>query len=279
MPHWEFPIRFGEDQFVELTNDESQPFGPWNRLVVPVIVTDGVTSRVCGSAWFICPGVVLTARHVLDEHVDRVRRGELGLGVLFASDQRVPDQPEGPWYVFLGVEGVSMSSEPGGHDLALLTTAIPFIGETMASGLTLPLTFARPREGVSVMALGYPQAVVGEPASSTSSLTIGALIAAQGTLREVHAPRRDGCVLTFPVFRSDYPSPHGMSGGPIVAEHGYVCGAVASAYDTEGDRLSYGSLLAPALNLSTPEGQTLYDLCEAGEARSDGSHRLYRPTG
>lgn len=270
---FETQIRFGPDQRVWLYPDGDQ-IGPLNRWILLIVSWKEHTVRVCGSGFFLCPGVVLTARHVVEDAADGFVNGSEGLGVMMLVENGAGG---GAAHITLPVLGMTASGHPGEHDLALLTTAVPYIGEAMVEGMVMPMTFSRPREKTSVLAFGYPQA---NGPTITKAAVFAPLTATQGTLREVHAPKRDTCLLTFPVFRSDYPSPHGMSGGPVVNEEGLVCGVVASAFDTSDERISYASLLAPALRLAMAtredgEGKTLYELCEEGTVSSDGSHRLY----
>jgi len=164
-----------------------------------------------------------------------------------------------------------------GHDLALLTTGIPFIGDELASSIVFPLSFSRPPLGSSVIAIGYPK--LPDEMEEGSELMLGDLVAAQGTVKQFHSPYRDRSRIVFPVLASDYPGSNGMSGGPVIREDGCVFAIECSGF--KGDEISYSSLLPPALELTvtSEEGETttLYELIEHGEVLSDGSHRFFRP--
>ena len=211
-------------------------------------------------------------------------------GVVFISNQKVPGQEDRPWFVVLRITHISQSEQhpesqadffgpdtrqDRGHDVALLTTEIPFIGDEPASALAVRLTFSRPEVGTSVLALGYPR-LPDEVDVQDGPMILGDLVAAQGTITQIHSPYKDVSKIPVPVLESDYPGPNGMSGGPVLTETGQVCAVVCSGMMGT----SYASLLPPALNLTVTtdgETQTLYELLERGDLMSDGSHRLYAP--
>jgi hypothetical protein len=292
LTHFELRLQFNSDQTVVLTDGQVFPQpSPIQRMVLPIVVSDGVHVRRVGSGAFLAPGIVLTARHILSDELPQIDAGKLVPAVLFISDQKVPGQEDRPWFVMLRITHISHSQEPPesqadflgpdtrsdrGHDVALLTTEVPFIGDEVASALAARLSFAHPTVGTNVLALGYPR-LPDEIDLQDGPMVLGDLVAAQGTINEIHAPYRDHASIPFPVLESDYPDSHGMSGGPVFTEDGNVCAVVCRG----GTGLSYASLLPPALNLTvTRDGETtsLYELLERGHVRSDGSHRLYRPS-
>lgn len=245
--------------------------------LAPIILSAGATPVVVGSGVLLCPGVVLTARHVFKDQLAAIGAGRALLSVGFLSDLDIPGQAPIPdsgvlWFANLPVTHISSNED---HDLALLTTEVPSVEQTgkVIQAARPTLSFAMPNIGQSVAAMGFPQ----ETELADGALTLSQAIVTQGTVSEVHHPIRDRAMLHFPVIQSDYPSPHGLSGGPVFQEDGTVCAIVASAIDTE-DRVSWASLLPQALSLSASfdDGtQSLYELVEAGAVPSDGSHRLY----
>jgi Trypsin-like peptidase domain len=292
LTHFEIPLRFGDDQKVVLTDGQVFPQpSPLQRMVLPVVVYNDVHVRRVGSGALLAPGLVLTARHILSDELPAIMAGKLVPAVLFISDQKVPGQEERPWFVVLKVTNIGQSQETPpsqadflgpdtrsdrGHDLALLTTEVPFIGDEPASSLEAPLSFRAPATGTKVLALGYP-GLPDEVELQDGPMVLGHLVAAQGTINQIHAPYRDRASIPFPVLESDYPDSIGMSGGPVFTEHGNVCAVICRGEEVA----SYASLLPPALNLTVTmddEMHTLYELIERSVVRSDGSHRLYRPS-
>jgi hypothetical protein len=197
MAKFEIRMQFGEDQTVALTDGQTFPQpSPIQRVVLPVVVQERDRLRRLGTGLLLAPGVVLPARHVLEDEMPRIMAAECAPRVLFISDQKVPGQEEGPWFNILPITHISMSKESPtsqadhfgpderdyrGHDLALLTTLIPFIGDEPASSVVFPLSFSRPPVESSVLAFGYPK-LPDEVESEGSALLLGDLVAAQGTL-------------------------------------------------------------------------------------------------
>jgi hypothetical protein len=227
----------------------------------------------------------------LTDELPAIMAGKLVPAVLFISDQKVPGQEDRPWFVMMKITNIGQSQESPasqadffgpdtrsdrGHDLALLTTEVPFIGDEPASALAVPLSFLAPPPGMKVLAFGYPR-LPDEVELQEGPMVLGDLVAALGTVNQIHAPYRDRASIPFPVLQSDYPDSNGMSGGPVFNQDGNVCAVVCRGEEVT----SYASLLPPALNLPVTmedETTTLYELLERGVVRSDGSHRLYRPS-
>jgi hypothetical protein len=98
-----------------------------------------------------------------------------------------------------------------------------------------------------------------------------------GQITEVYPEKRDMAMAPWPCFRTDARFEHGMSGGPIINEHGGVCSGVSGIEDSEG-YISFGSLLWLALGIqlelasgdgAKPEKVSLYDLIQKGYVDSD----------
>ena len=102
-----------------------------------------------------------------------------------------------------------------------------------------------------------------------------------GQITEMYPERRDSGMLTFPCFCTNARFEHGMSGGPILDEHGSVCGVVCSCLppgDGSPEYTSFGSLLWLALGTSievipregaNPEMMSVYDLIQKGYILTD----------
>ena len=246
-------ISFAEAQFLDLAEQDDYVFPHFvQRLVLPLVVRDEQSVRPLGSGFLIGPHLMVTARHVIDDELDRVLTGRAALAALYITGQTFPGQLE-PWGGPLAVRHASMAAERTGHDLALLTVDFPYLPDGHpASPNALPLTFKAPTIGTSVLVLGYSEMEGGRLVQNGESVELPhtqRVRASQGRIREIHAPRRDAATLNFPVFRSDYESPHGMSGGPVIAADGKVVGAVCSSFkhSEAGEETSYASLVAPLL--------------------------------
>src|SRR4051812_47342817 len=104
---------------------------------------------------------------------------------------------------------------------------IPFIGDEPASSPVFSLSFSPPPVESRVLAFGYPK-FPNEVESEGSALLLGDLVAAKGTVKQVHSAYRDRSKIPFPVLESDYPDSGGMSGGPVQREDGCVFAIVCS---------------------------------------------------
>ena len=141
-----------------------------------------------------------------------------------------------------------------GVDLALLTIDWPAVDGDPLSPLLPRLTFQPPPVDSSVLAIGYTEMNATEiTQNSDGTLTVHhahRMLACQGAIQELHPNGRDRSFVPFPAFRANYPSPHGMSGGPVFTEQGHVCGVVSTSYDLSeggGADLLHASLLPDTL--------------------------------
>ncbi len=101
-----------------------------------------------------------------------------------------------------------------------------------------------------------------------------------GRIIAVFPERRDSGMLNFPCFHTDARFDHGMSGGPVWNEKGYVCGVICSSTpQVEDDQrhISYISLLWPAMGTEIevaiddekPEMRFVYELATKGLIKTD----------
>lgn len=98
---------------------------------------------------------------------------------------------------------------------------------------------------------------------------------ARGRIKALHFPHRDSGLLSFPCFETTSRFDPGMSGAPILGQHGGVIGVVCSSFGELPDgHLSYGSLIGPALflQIDAAEGKAfLYDFVTGGSVSVDSS--------
>lgn len=145
---------------------------------------------------------------------------------------------------------------------------------TPVSGVELsafPISLSPPVIGADTLALGFPQ----KPGAHNYMMT-----ATQGNIQEVHPRRRDSSFITFPSFRTSGTYLHGMSGGPILNEQGYVVGVISTGVDVNDDDfpVGYGACIPLILDLSvgltSSDGEkikpSIADLIEEGLVRTDG---------
>lgn len=161
--------------------------------------------------------------------------------------------------------------------------------------LTLPITFDVPRVGSVVKCIGYSSAGAGAEKLELAAFATGGVsvpITYEHTLQVVEARVTDIFVRRFsagyvggPCFAIDAEVPHGMSGGPVVNDEGFVCGVVAAGataffgqattlismlYPLALGHVRFGAKTGPLTLTST---QTLLDLVTLSLVRTDGSER------
>ena len=135
-----------------------------------------------------------------------------------------------------------------------------------------------PRFGERIVGFGYYKMEGGELDRSSQEevlVSYSQMTAhSAGKIVEVFPKKRDSGMLNFPCFHTDARFDHGMSGGPVFNEAGYVCGVICSSFNVEDDphHVSYASLIWPALATRVevaidggkPEMKLVYELVEKG---------------
>jgi hypothetical protein len=279
-------IDFGDEQTLDLMEQEGYVFPhPLQSWVMPVLILEfEPDGRLCdakamGTCFSIAPCIVLTATHVLGEVSDvatmEARHVKVGVAFVNREDDGSVRQE------LLEVELVVVNPD---HDVAILGLRPPQGGRRKIRYQSLPLSFEVPSIGTSVIALGYSESSSAIAAENTIDLR-HRVRASRGRIEEIHVPRRDITLLNFPAVTGDYPSPGGMSGGPVITPDGAVAAIVCRAMDPGLDDNRWTSsavliqfLLAMRVEIETDgvvTSELIFELIERGAIASDGSHRSF----
>ena len=191
-----------------------------------------------GSAVIVGPGIALTAKHVIEPHLDQLAKGErhsicIGIaksGMNVWAVRKVTMLPDSD----IAILGLVLNSAMP-HDRtfrqAIVSTRLPKVGDRVqiagfrANSATRSLDDEQPGYGVEAI-----------------------LLVSAGIVKERYPQGRDRAMLPWPVLEVDCPSWGCMSGGPVFDEHGHLVGLLCSSFSVnDGDGISYVSLLWSAL--------------------------------
>jgi S1-C subfamily serine protease len=273
---WTEELNFSEHKVLDLSSrvGEFEPH-PLQMCVMPLIavhVADGspLAVKPFGTAFVIGPGLLVTAKHVieaaepyLDEDV-----------TLHAVYQRAKTSKTDTWGVGLPIRRAHKTSA---SDLAVLEFLLP---RPDALFWRFPLTFREPVVGDAVLAFGYPEMTASkEPVGLNRRL-----MASQGIIQDVRQEALDPKIFYFPAIQSDFASPSGTSGGPVVGPDGHVLAVVARSSEEDDESgvrrwFSEAALLRFILTFEVAteiDGEvrtcSIRELADAGLVLTDGSH-------
>lgn len=255
----------GTDEFI-LANFENEDFQDINGFpnstqmaVMPVVAYRDNVFRPIGTCFSITNfGLVLTARHVVDEALKITHDREFmeegwAVGVLYASEPReqddVPDLVGG----ILPVLTVGFNAN---LDIAVMQLSVPVRSDNNKQAIRLPcfaLSVGLPNTGTNCFALGYRLMEWKQEDQDVLKMSVKQNYSvSRGVIEEVHLPMRDSAFLSFPCFHVSARYDHGMSGGPILDSTGSVIGVVCSScQQLDNDKpISYGSLVGPSLAIT-----------------------------
>ena len=262
---------------------------PTQLSVMPVVAMKGQHLRAVGTCFAISNhGMVMTARHVLDEALELDDEGnkkdeDQWVGALYVSK---PTCNDGDMPGLLG--GMLPANRvfySGSLDIAVMHLNLPknnVTGETLRMPL-LTLATGLPRQDDTCIALGYHKMDWTSVTDGTHThKVVQSYSASRGPVKSVHHSGRDR-MLHFPCFQIDSRIVGGMSGGPVIGtDGGNVIGVVCSGFD--GQDISYASLVGPSLLLvmevtAGDEGNKrkfLYDFVKGGAVVTDQHFSVLR---
>ena len=238
-------IDTGIGNFVQL------PMSHLQCAIMPVIVVRQHTVTCVGTAFSVAPGgILLTARHVMDEAY-RICNEEPGgrISVIFRKSGVGYDVPD-----LLGGEvPIGLVQVNEAHDVALiqLCELVNEHGEPMVYP-AIGLDKRTPTVGRKILAMGYTKMEIRDHEVSRAEIRVTvkeSFHAADGDVVKVYPKGRDQVMLPFPVFQTTARFDPGMSGGPVLSgDNGMACGIVCSGVTGRGDQGEYTSFASMTIN-------------------------------
>lgn len=230
---------------------------PTQRAVMSVVAVKHDQIRPVGTCFAISNhGLVLTARHVVDEALGLVAdSGEPSekawIGALYLSEPAPGDDVPDKLGALLIANKVHFNSA---FDIAAMHLNLP-VHVVRNEVLRVPafrLSPGLPEIGSYCYGLGYHSMAWGKADIGVDAYDVmQSYSASRGIIQRTHFPFRDRRFLPFPCFEVAARFDKGMSGGPVFNTSGNVIGVICSSLGNPEERgyISYASLIGPSLFL------------------------------
>jgi hypothetical protein len=207
-------------------------------LRVTVEFTGGET-HVVGTATLVTGHLAVTAKHVIDDVLDRfgVKKTAPNSAVVRDHIVRLYQVMKGPICRVWNVYNVWCSAET---DIAILHLGLFKTSDPNGTiEWKMPLLRCMPPPvGEKVIAFGYRESKVNVTPTVDGSYHLelndkpATFI---GEVKKIYPERRDSCMLSFPCYQVNARLDPGMSGGLVVDESGAVCGLVCDSFSAPSD--------------------------------------------
>jgi hypothetical protein len=211
----------------------------------------GGETHIVGTALLIGPRLAVTARHNLDDIIERFGAKTVSEKTAVVQEYavRLYQILPGPQYNIWNVS----SAWPCETDIAILelTPHGRTHPQVPVAWVTPMLTFAPLAVGQTVAGFGYHSSTVDTPPQPGGEHHIDlndAPTVTTGQVEEILPTGNPGGRFTFPCFRVGARFDGGMSGGPVFAPDGFVCGLISGTLgNVDGEPISYVASLWPML--------------------------------
>lgn len=229
-----------------------EPDTPMSEFALRLLVEfTGGETHVVGTATIIAGNLAITARHVLEDIVERfgatrAREKNYEIGdYAIRLYQILPGPKYAVWNVFTAWPCVDT-------DIAFLHLGLFKYSGTVApsSWRVMSIKVVPPDLGAAVVGFGYHSSVVSvKDTVDGYHLEINdEPVATTGEVEEILPNGNPSGRFTFPCYRVNSRFDGGMSGGPVMDENGSICGIISGTYGDTGDgAISYVATLWPML--------------------------------
>jgi Trypsin-like peptidase domain len=251
---------------------------PYSQWVMPLFSCRGIDRFACGTAFMVAPGVAITSWHNIPallegvgEHHDLEnefrRNHKTRLGFTLKTLQLVTSEHLIEWNV------VHVNRCAFSKDIAILRLQpaheLP-PGFRVQFGIIDPTP---PSLGKNVRAFGYTRTEMHTLASQNNEILFAYdPCESEGMVLEIFDTHRDRGMYHFPCATVAANFEHGMSGGPVVNEFGFICGVVSGGFNTqEGVTALIWSCLAETLTWSNFNAGQAFTFLEIFVRLSEGA--------
>jgi len=193
--------------------------------------------KVWGTAVMIGPGLALTATHVLANHHEQIRGGEVGV---VCAGMRMNGTLE-LWSLR------HLGNDEGDLTILSLQLATPLVDGGRFTSLPLSTRTPLRRERLSVVGFRFE---ADAPIEADTAAVEGWLYAAAGEVGDVSHPVRDKILAPYPTIEILCGALGGMSGGAVLDSEGAVVGLVSRSLNSDdGEGPTLAAWVIPALAL------------------------------
>jgi hypothetical protein len=202
----------------EYTVDNWDHFG---SVLLQLLVVDGDTVFVHGSAVLVAPGVAFAARHVIEPVSSRLCEGgaSLSCGSITSCQLMI-------WHCHR-VTFVANS------DLAILV--LSYASELPPENIfrMAVITTRLPKVGEQVSMVGFTAAKDGFPSEPLGASAQGHVRVSMGEITQRYPSGRDKVMVSWPAVEIGSSASGGVSGGPVFDQHGLLLGIVSTSLGAE----------------------------------------------
>jgi hypothetical protein len=199
---------------------------------------EGDVLKIEATAVMIGPGLAISAKHVLDDHLEALREG----GEFLYAVGVHPGGRADVWRL------QHFRSSGDGGDLAILSLALVSDLPTGGRFTCVPMTARRPLSGEHLTIVGFrfnDDENLMDPATSAVTVT-GHMFVAAGEMAEFYWALRDRVGAPFPCFDILCGSHGGMSGGAVLDKDGCLVGVISRGFSAaDGKGPSLGAWCVP----------------------------------
>ena len=211
-----------------------------SELLLRLVADINTDPKIVGTATVISDGVMLTAKHVLEEWWDATEPGAVNRSLTALQHLR-----GNRFFTWQGSE----STVHKNADMAVFRV-VPSNKNKGTHRWVYPPRIRpdAPREGDWIVAFGYTKGKLQasrNPDGSAHLEVADQPRASFGVVKKVYETYRDRVMLPCPCFEVSADLGAGMSGGPVFDKNGSLCGIVSSGF--EGAASSHVVTLGPSL--------------------------------